>query len=147
MKAAVSVLSMCLLLVSCGDELSVEQQVIATLRNMEDAAEQGQHLEFMGFVADTFSAQDGTMDRRDFHRFMIFQINQNRRLQAQLFPVSVRQGEDSRASAYFKLLVTGGGGLLPDNGQLFEVETFWIQQGGDWLLDEANWEPVRLQGT
>ena len=50
------------------------------------AAEEGQHLEFMTYVADSFGAQQGSMDRREFHRFMIFQINQNRRLQAQFFP-------------------------------------------------------------
>ena len=144
MRLALSVVLAALLLASCSDELTVEQQVIATLRNMEYAAEEGQHLEFMTYVADSFSGQQGSMDRREFHRFMIFQINQNRRLQAQFFPIFVNEtGEDS-ASAHFRLLVTGGAGLLPESGQLFEVETHWLRDGGDWDLTEANWEPVRL---
>ena len=144
MRLVLSVVLAALLLASCSDELTVEQQVIATLRNMEYAAEEGQHLEFMTYVADSFSGQQGSMDRREFHRFMIFQINQNRRLQAQFFPIFVNEtGEDS-ASAHFRLLVTGGAGLLPESGQLFEVETHWLRDGGDWDLTEANWEPVRL---
>jgi len=131
-------------LVSCGEKLTVEQQVIATLRNMESAAEEGRHLDFMENIADDFSAQQGSMGRLEFHRFMIFQINQHRRLQAQFFPIYVTEtGEDS-ASAHFKLLVTGGAGLLPDSGQLFEVETEWERDGGDWLLSGADWEPVQL---
>jgi len=132
------------LLLGCSEKLTVEQQVIATLRNMEYAAEEGQHLNFMGYVADTFEGQQGSMDRREFHRFMIFQINQNRRLQAQFFPIYVKEVSEETASAHFKLLVTGGAGLLPDSGQLFEVETLWLRDGGDWVLGSADWEAVRL---
>ena len=144
MRLATSLVIAVLLLAACGDELTVEQQVIATLRNMEYAAEEGQHLEFMTYVADSFGAQQGSMDRREFHRFMIFQINQNRRLQAQFFPIFVTQTGEGTASAHFRILVTGGAGLLPESGQLFEVETGWLRDGGDWDLTEADWEPVYL---
>jgi len=133
-----------LILAGCGEKLSVEQQVIATLRNMEYAAEEGQHLEFMTYIADTFSGQQGSLDRREFHRFMIFQINQHRRLQAQFFPIFVTETGEDTASAHFKILVTGGAGLLPDSGQLFEVETEWMRNGGDWMLGRADWEALRL---
>lgn len=133
-----------LILAACGEELSVEQQIIATLRNMETAAEEGEHFEFIGYVADDFSGQQGTMDRREFHRFMIFQINQNRRLQAQFFPIFVQESGEDMASAHFRILVTGGAGLLPERGQLFEVETEWARSGGDWLLLAADWKPVQF---
>lgn len=144
MRFVLSIAFTALLLAACGEKLSVEQQVIAALRNMEYAAEEGQHLEFMSYVSDAFSGQQGSMDRREFHRFMIFQINQNRRLQAQFFPIYVQESGENMASAHFKLLVTGGAGLLPDRGQLFEVETQWQRDGGDWLLNGADWEPVQL---
>jgi hypothetical protein len=133
-----------LLLIACGEELTVEQQVIATIRNMEVAAEGGEHLEFMGYVAETLQAQHGDMDKRAFHRFMIFQLNQHRRLQAKFFPIHVREAGAGRAEASFHVLVTGGGGLLPESGQVYAVETAWLRDGGDWLLEMANWEPARL---
>jgi hypothetical protein len=144
MKLALSCLLTTLILVACGENLSVDQQIIATLRNMEYAAEEGEHFEFMGYVADAFSGQQGSMDRREFHRFMIFQINQNRRLQAQFFPIFVRESGEDSASAHFRILVTGGGGLLPERGQLFEVDTEWSRTGGDWLLLTADWKPVQF---
>lgn len=144
MRFAISLALAVLLLSGCSEKLSVEQQVIATIRNMEYAAEEGLHLEFMGYVADSFGAQHGSMDRREFHRFMIFQINQNRRLRAQLFPVFVKETGEATASAHFRVLVTGGAGLLPENGQLFEVETQWLREGNDWLLLQAGWEAVQL---
>jgi hypothetical protein len=133
-----------LLLLACSENLTVEQQIIATLRDMEVAAEAGEHFEFMTYVADSFEGQLGSMDRRAFHRFMIFQINQHRRLQAQFFPIYVRETGAGQATATFNLLVTGGGGLLPESGQVFAVETAWSQAGGDWQLNRADWEPVYL---
>ena len=144
MRLVSSLIVAVLLLSACGDELSVEQQIIATLRNMEYAAEEGQHLEFMTYVAESFGGQQGSMDRREFHRFMIFQINRNRRLQAQFFPIFVTETAEDSASAQFRILVTGGAGLLPESGQLFEVETSWLRDGGGWDLTEADWEPVYL---
>jgi hypothetical protein len=132
------------LLIACSEKLSVEQQVIATLEAMEEAAEKGEHFEFMGYVADSFGGQYGSMDRREFHRFMIYQINQNRRLHAQFFPIYVQESGENTANAHFRILVTGGAGLLPESGQLFEVETQWIQSGSDWLLEKADWEAVQL---
>ncbi len=144
MRLAFSAALAALLLVACGEKLSVEQQIIATLQVMEEAAEQGEHFEFMGYVANSFGGQYGSMDRREFHRFMIFQINQNRRLHAQFFPIYVQESGKDRASAHFKLLVTGGAGLLPESGRLFEVETQWLRDGNDWMLEKADWEAVQL---
>ncbi len=144
MRLLLSAVLTALSLLGCAENLSVEQQVIATLEAMEEAAEEGQHFEFMGHVADSFRGQSGSMDRRAFQRFMIFQINQNRRLQAQFFPIYVRESGPDLATAHFRILVTGGSGLLPESGQLFEVETQWLRDGGDWMLDQADWQPVQL---
>ena len=133
-----------LLLSGCREELSVEQQVIASIETMEAAAEDGRHLDFMGHVAAGFQAQYESMDRREFHRFMIFQINQHRRLQARFFPIYVTETGVDTASAHFNILVTGGGNLLPESGQVFAVETSWIRDSGDWKLNFADWEPIEL---
>jgi len=144
MRLVFSAVLAALLLIACSKELSVEQQVITTLRAMEIAAEEGGHFEFIAYVADSFSGQQGSMDRREFHRFMILQINQRRRLHAQFFPIYVQDSGGDLATAHFRILVTGGGGLLPDSGQLFEVETEWLREGSDWMLSKADWEAVQL---
>jgi hypothetical protein len=137
-------LTLYLLLTACSDKLSVEQHIIANLRNMETAAEQGEHFEFMDYVSESFNGQYGSLDRRGFHRFMIFQLNQNRRLHAQFFPIKVQEVSSNQASAQFSLLVTGGVGLLPDRGQFFNVKTQWLYINDEWLLDNAEWEVAQL---
>ena len=141
MKSLTLALIVCLL-PACGEKMTVAQRVIATLHSMEDAAENGRHFDFMAYVADDFSGQQGSMDRRDFHRFMIFQINQNQRLQANFLPIYVTSTNDQHAKAHFRILVTGGAGLLPERGELFEVDSSWILDGDDWLLQSADWESV-----
>ncbi len=133
-----------LLLVTCSSDLSVEQQIIASLRSMEVAAESGQHFSFMEKVAEDFSAQRGAMDRKEFHRFMLFQLNKNRRLHAQFFPIHVEESGEDQAMARFRLLVTGGSGLLPERGQIYAVETLWRRAEDDWLLQTARWEPIQF---
>ena len=144
MRLVLHAIPIVVLLVACGESLSVEQKIIATLQTMEEKAEAGEHFKFMGHVSDSFSAQQGSMDRHEFRRFMILQIAQHRRLYATFFPIYVRESGEDTASAHFRLLLTGGGGLLPESGQLFEVETQWLLDGGDWMLDAASWEVAQL---
>jgi hypothetical protein len=144
MRLALAAALSVFLLAACKENLSVEQHIIANLRAMEEAAEQAEHFEFMAYVSESFSGQYASMDRRAFHRFMLFQLNQKRRLHAQFFPIRVQEVSEQQASAQFGLLVTGGNGLLPDSGQFFNVKTNWVLEDGDWLLSTADWEVARL---
>jgi hypothetical protein len=130
------------LLAACGSGATVEEQVRDTIGAMESAAEEGRPLDFMAYVADDFQGQGGQLTRQDFLRLMTFQISRYRRLHAQLFPIEVTDAGGGFADARFRVLVTGGQGLLPEDGQLYRVETSWTRDGGDWLLWRATWEPV-----
>ena len=141
-------LSTLMLLAACGKEPTVEQQVIATLESMEAAAEEGRPFDFMGHVAKDFKGQQGGLERVGFQRFMLMQMNENRRMQATFFPIQVvgvpELAGEPKAKANFRLLVTGGSGLLPERGQLFDVKTDWVREGGDWLLYRADWEAAKI---
>ena len=59
-------------------------------------------------------------------------------LQALQAAIDVR---DSDAVARFNLLATGGaGGLLPESGQAYRVETGWRLVDGEWRLRSASWK-------
>ena len=129
-----------LALAACGPTGTVEEQVKERISAMEAAGEAGERGTFMGFVAEDFEAQRGTMTRDDFRGYMFLQFNQRRRIHAQLFPITVEPQGPNLATARFNVLVTGGGGLIPDEGELFSVQTTWILEGGDWMLWRADWE-------
>lgn len=136
--SAFGVLVMTFFLAACGGG-SVEEQVRATIDAMETAAEAGKPFDFMAHVADDFQGRNGQMERQDFMRFMTLQINRHSRIRAQLFPVSVTDDGGNFATATFRVLVTGGGGLIPEEGQVYDVETTWTRDGGDWSLWRADW--------
>ena len=134
-----------LLLAGCGQSQSVEQQVIATIRQMEEKIEAGQRLAFMEHVDDAFSGQQGSMNRDQVRALVIFQLNRYKELQAQLFPISVTETGPDTATAEFRALVTGGPGWIPDSGRVYDFQTGWRLDGGDWLLVSADWKPVPLE--
>ena len=142
-----SLITACLclaVLTGCEEELSVEQQIILTINEMETLAEAGERNKFMEHVAGEFNGQLGRMTKAEFNRFMIMQWNENQKLHAQLGPINVRELGPGTATAEFSGLITGGRGLLPERGQMLQFETSWILDDGEWLMETATWDPVRL---
>jgi hypothetical protein len=131
-------------LCACSKPLTVEQQIIATIRAMEMKIEEGQRLSFMAHIAEDFSGQDGAMNREQVRVMVIFQLNRHQRLHAQLFPIHVSAVGDDGAKANFRALVTGGPSWIPESGQVFDFVTHWRFVDGDWILQSANWTPVAL---
>lgn len=131
-------------LAGCNQPLTVEQQVIATIRQMEEKIEAGQRLAFMEHIDETFTGQHGNMNREQVRALVILQLNRYKDLQGQLFPISVTETGADTASAEFRALVTGGPGWIPDSGQVYDFRTGWKQDGSDWLLVSADWNPVPL---
>ena len=140
-------MTLCLLglLSACGQQLTVEQQIIATIREMQARIEAGERRPFMAYIADDFSGQSGSMNREQLRALMIMQLNRYQRLQGQLFPIRVEDTGDGTASAHFRALVTGGPNWIPESGQVFEFDTRWRKDGSDWLLTAADWDPVPLE--
>jgi hypothetical protein len=137
----------CILLVhsGCSQPLSVEQQVIAVIREMEARIEAGERRQFMDHIAEQFSGQGGDLQRQELRALVIYQLNRYQRLHAQLFPIHVVDTGDNTATASYKALVTGGPSWIPEGGQLYQFETRWEKDGDDWLLTGAEWKPIALE--
>lgn len=139
------VLSSCLLLLAaCSQALTVEQQVIHTIREMETKIEDGHRRAFLEHLAEDFSAQDGRMNREQVRALVVFQLQRYEQLQGQLFPISVIETGPDTAAANFRALVTGGPHWIPDAGQVYDFATKWRLEDGGWMLVAANWKPVPL---
>jgi hypothetical protein len=130
--------------VSCSQPLTVEQQIIATIRQMEEKIEAGERRRFMTHISDDFLGQQGMMTREQVRALVIMQLNRHQRLQARLFPIRVTETGETTAAADFRALVTGGPKWIPESGQVYEFETRWRLDGDEWLLEAADWEPVPL---
>lgn len=131
--------------ISCSKPLTVEQQVIAVIRDMEARIEEGERRPFMNHVADDFSGQDGRLTHDQVRAMVLLQLNRYERLNAQLFPIHVSETGEESAKATFRALITGGAGWIPENGRVYEFETHWSKHDDEWKLQRANWTPTLLE--
>lgn len=143
-RLATGILALCLA-VSCAKPLTVEQQVIATIRDMEASIEAGERRAFLEHFTEDFSGRRGAMNHDQLRAMVVFQLNRYKNLQARLFPIRVTETGAESATAAFRALVTGGPGWIPENGQVFDFVTYWRLEGGSWMLHAADWEPVALE--
>jgi hypothetical protein len=122
-----------------------EQLIRDTIDAMHQAGEKHDIDGVVAPMSDDFAGRDDdnelNVDRKDFQRFLtLVQMQEGGSLHAKLAPITiVLQGTD-RATADFTMLVTGGNGLLPSDGQLEQVHTGWRLDGSKWKLISAQWK-------
>ena len=137
----------CLILLfasGCDAPLTVEQRIIAEIRDMEASIEARERGRFMAHVAEDFLGQGGAMNRQQLRAYMVLQLRRFDDIEARLMPITVTEISDQEARADFRALLTGGAGWLPESGQLYRITTHWRLKNGDWLLIAARWEPTSL---
>lgn len=118
-------------------EHAVRQQLEA-LQTAIDARDAGA---VHDLLTEDFIGNRG-IDRRGVRQLAVAVFLQHREVGARLGPVTVEMRGNTEATATFSVLATGGnGGLLPESGQVFEVETGWRLIDGDWRLLNASWKP------
>lgn len=136
-------LMLMLSVVGCGTqspEQAVREQVDALQRAI-DARDAG---DIEALLAEDFVGNDG-LDRRGARQLATAVFLRHRDVGAKVGPVSVELRGQGDAVARFSVLATGGsGGLLPDSGQVYQIETGWRLVDGKWKLLNAEWTPPGL---
>jgi hypothetical protein len=123
----------------CGGA-APEQAVRAQLQALQQAIDARDAGEVEDLMAEDFVGNDG-MDRRATKQLAAGVFLRYRDVGAKLGPVEVELRGDDAAIARFDVLATGGsGGVLPDSGQVYRVETGWRRVGGEWKLFNASWK-------
>lgn len=111
----------------------------ATIAAMQAAGENHKTAEVMDSVAADFAGPEG-MDRRQLNMFLVGVSMQNQKLGTSIGPLDIKIIGD-RATVKFTLGASGGaGGFLPDRAQIYNMETGWRMEGGDWKLISAEWK-------
>lgn len=131
-------------LASACSRASPEQAVRAQVAAMQAAIDARDAGDVEALLAEDFIGNYG-MDRRAMKQLAAAVFLRHRDVAAKVGPVSVELRGQADAIARFSVLATGGSGaLLPDSGQLYQVETGWRLVDGEWRLLSASWTPNRL---
>ena len=134
--------TICLLaLASCSHDPS-EQALRETLDQLEVAGETREVGDFMKHVAGDFVGNSSEFDQRGLERLLRLIALRHQAISVVRSGLEIEMHGD-RALVRMKILVTGGsGGLIPDQGQLFDTESGWRFVDGQWQLGNATWKPA-----
>lgn len=133
-------LGLALLGISACSRESPEHALRLQVEAMQAAIEIRDAGDVHAILADDFIGNDG-IDRRGARQLAAATFLRHRDVAARFGPVQVEMRGQGSAIARFTVLATGGsGGLLPDSGQVFDVETGWRDVDGEWRLITASWK-------
>lgn len=92
-------------------------------------------------LAEDFVGNEG-MDRRGARQLAAGAFLRYREVGAKLGPLQVEMQGDRHATVRFTAAISGGAGLVPQEGQVYQVATGWRLVDGDWMLTSADWTPA-----
>lgn len=119
-----------------------EQQLRQQISALQEAIDRRDVGDVEALLAQDFVGNEG-MDRRGARQLAAAVFLRHREVAARIGPVEVELRGQDDAVARFPVLATGGsGGLLPERGQAYQVETGWRLIDGEWKLRNASWKPA-----
>jgi hypothetical protein len=119
-----------------------EERLRATIDSLQRAVEQHDGSTLQKTIAEDFIGPDG-LDRNGARRMAQVMFLRYRDVGVSLGPLDIEL-RDQHATVRFTAALTGGAGVLPESGQLYDVETGWRLEAGEWRLVNADWKS-RLQ--
>lgn len=138
--SALLIVAFSLVLAGCAEQSSDEQQIRDHLDAMTLALEEDHVRDFMRPIAEDFIAETGGLNRNALMLLVRRERMAREEVRIQRMNTEVDILSDNRATATFQAIATGGTGIIPDEGQLWNVETGWRKQGDDWQMINASWE-------
>jgi hypothetical protein len=131
-------LACALLFAGCARTLP-EERLRDTIGEAQAAIGQRKVSALDDVLADDFIGPGG-LDRSGARRMAQAMFLRYRDVGVTLGPLDVDVREQ-HASVRFTAALTGGAGMLPDSGQVYDVETGWRLDDGEWRLVNASWKP------
>ncbi len=131
-----------LLLVACAPPLPDEELIRQRHDDMAQGLADRSARAVMAPLADDFSAETWNLDLRGVRLLLEREMRAHERLRARIQDFSVTLHGEARATADFRLILTGGSGLIPERVRGYRVRTGWRREGSDWVMISASWEDV-----
>lgn len=83
----------------------------------------------------------GGLDREGAQRLARLSFLRHREVGVRLGPLDVELLRSEHARVRFTAALSGGsGGLLPESAQVYQVDTGWRLEDGEWRLTSADWQ-------
>ncbi|MBI3562777.1 MAG: nuclear transport factor 2 family protein [Gammaproteobacteria bacterium] len=135
-------LSLCyLVLVGCSPALEDDSHRIRQrLEAIQQLAKKKDSAALLGFLTEDFTGNQ-YLAKSQMQGLMTAYFWQNPVITITLSEVEITVTAE-QISGDFKLLLTGGEGVVPDRLRWLSVKTQWVKLNGRWLIRRAQWQDV-----
>lgn len=134
----VQVLYVMLVLCACS-QTPDEQRVRSAIDAAVLAVESTDAGEFDDYLSEDFVGDNGRVEASDLVGLLRLQRLRGEHVGVLLGPITVEPRGD-RLQANFSVTLTGGGRLLPNRAGVYQVESSWRLEDGDWKCYAASWK-------
>ncbi len=116
-----------------------EKELRSAVDKMQAAIEAKDASGFLEHVAEDFTRESGSFDKKEARRMLagVFLTNQSIKVVTTVRDIKI---EGQRATAQITVLATGSSGLLPERGQSWAFTTNWRRESGRWRVFNAEWK-------
>lgn len=135
--AALALLAVLALPVGCSRS-DPEKELRATVAQMAAAIEKRDPGAFLDAVAEDFTRESSAFGKQEAKRLLAGLMLRNAKIGVSAIVSDVKI-DGPRATAKVRVLATGGEGLLPERGQVWEFDTVWRRDGSKWRVFNAEW--------
>jgi hypothetical protein len=105
---------------------------------MAQSIEQRDPAVFLDAVAEDFTRESGAFGKQDAKRTLLAAYLRNEKITVSAEVNEVRI-EGDRAYAKVRVVATGGSGLLPERGQIWDFDSAWRRERSQWKVFNAEW--------
>jgi ketosteroid isomerase-like protein len=139
MNRVIAIFALAVFLAACH-RTPDEQRIRDAIAAMQKAAETRQPRDFMSYVSNDFTGNDGTVDRDGLLNILRVEVLRNDKTSVALGSIDIDLQGD-RATVRVAATLTGGsGGLLPEQAAVYAITSGWRREGREWRCYNASWE-------
>lgn len=116
-----------------------EERIRQAILTAATAAREADTHAFGEVISADFDGNNGALERSSLLNMLRLMRLRGEKVSVVLGPVSV-EPRGSRFVAHFTVTLGGGGRLLPDRLGIYQVESAWRDEDGDWRCYQAHWK-------
>lgn len=117
-----------------------EAQVRAAIAAVAQAGEAGNAGDVVAPLSDDFDGNGGELDRRSLGNMVRLFALRGEHIGVSMGPVNIEHRGERMVASFTVTLTSRGGGLLPDQLGVYQVQSAWRHDDGRWRCYTASWK-------
>ncbi len=126
------------LLAGCGRS-DPERELRDTVDKMARALEDKRAADFLEHVSSDFTRESGAFSKDDARRLIAAALVRNEKITLAVAVTDINLLGREAANVRIRVVATGGSGLLPERGQVWDFTSAWRRERGTWRVFNAEW--------